>query len=116
MDTKLIKNSTDEHIDPASEDLQRGIITELSKLESATNDVKFQALTLTAATVGTPQLAHGCKKVKFWTALSDCYVGDASGQPVLLIASVWNEISLNNVTQLRFLSATGGAVYLISTN
>lgn len=115
MDTKLIKNSTGDWIDPAEAGLQEELIREVKKLESATNDVKFQVVTLSAGSVGTPA-GHGCKRVKFWTALSDCFVGDVDSQPVLLVASIWNEIPINAVGNLRFISAAGGAVYLISSN
>jgi len=57
-----------------------------------------------------------CNSVKFWTALSDLYVGDKDSQPVKIIASIWTEIPINTVTNLRFKSATGGAVYIISAN
>lgn len=112
----LTRKSNEEYIDPATEDRQIELLDEVKKLESATNDIKFQALTLTAATVGTPETAHGCKMVDCWTALSDCYIGDEDSQPVLLIASVWKPIPINSVTNLRFKSAAGGAVYLISSN
>jgi len=117
MAQKLVKTSTGEYIDPATEDLQRALLEEFAKnSRRATNDVKYQVLTLAAAAVGTPEVTHGCNTVKFWTALSDCYVGDAESQPVLLVASIWNEVHVNNTSLLRFLSATGGAVYLISSN
>lgn len=115
-DTNLA-NTNDERIDPAIEGLQRDILEELTKSgRRATNDVKYQVLTLAAAGVGTPEIVHGCNTVKFWTALSDCYVGDEDSQPVLLVASIWVEIPINNTSLLRFVSATGGAVYLISSN
>jgi hypothetical protein len=114
-DVHLIKNSDGSWIDPAEAGLQEELIREVKKLESATFDVKFQALTLGVGLVGTPA-SHGCKRVKFWTALSDCYVGDADSQPVLLVASIWNDLSINNVGNLRFVSASGGPVYLISSN
>jgi hypothetical protein len=117
QDTNLNRASTDERIDPATENLQRDLLAEFGRnSKRSTDDVKFQALTLTASTVGTPEVAHGCNSVKVMTALSDCYIGDKDGQPVLLIASIWLEIPINNVGQLRFLSATGGAVYIISSN
>ena len=116
QDVNLNKASTDERIDPATENLQQDLLVEFGRnSKRSTNDIKFQALTLGVGVVGTPD-GHGCNSVKYWTALSDCYVGDAAGQPVLLVASVWIEIPLNNVGQLRFVSATGGAVYLISAN
>ena len=112
-----LANLDDERISPATEDLQRELLTELSKLSKATNDIKYQALTLAAASVvAQPEVAHGCKSVKFWTALSDLYVGDSISQPVLIVASIWNEIPVNNTSLLRFKSATGGSVYLISSN
>lgn len=118
QDINLNKASTDERIDPATEDLQRELIVEFMKnSKRSTNDVKFQALTLAASSVvGTPDVGHGCNSVKVMTVLSDCYIGDAGGQPVLLIQNIWLELPLNNVGQLRFKSATGGAVYLISSN
>ena len=117
QDTNLANNDGD-RIDPATEDLQRDLLEEFTRnSKRSTNDVKFQLLTLAASSaVGTPEVNHGCNSVKIMTALSDCYIGDADGQPVLLIASIWLEIPLNNVGQLRFKSATGGAVYLISSN
>lgn len=116
QDTNLANNDGD-RIDPATEDLQRELLVEFTKNSNhATNDVKFQVLTLAAATEGTPEKAHSCKQVQFWTALSDCYVGDEDSQPVLLIASIWNKLPINAVTNLRFLSATGGAVYIMSSN
>lgn len=108
-------NEDGERISPSTADLQRELLVELSKHESSTSDIKFQALTLAAAGVGAPE-AHGCKNVRLWTALSDCYIGNAVGQPVLLVASIWNLIPINNTSLLRFLSATGGVVYLISSN
>ena len=117
QDINLNKASTDERIDPATGGLQRDLLTEFGRnSKRSTNDVKFQALTLAAGEIGTPEVGHGCNSVKFWTALSDCYVGDADSQLVLLVASIWTEIPLNNVGQLRFSSATGGAVYIISAN
>ncbi len=113
---KLERESTGEFIDPATEDMQRNVRYELTKFESATNDVKYQVLTLAAGAVGTPEVGHACKGLKVWTALSDCYIGDVGGQPVLLIASTWNPIPINNTSLLRFLSVAGGAVYLISSN
>ena len=112
-----LANMDGERVDPSTEDMQRELLMEFGKNSNhATNDIKFQVLTLAAAGVGTPEKAHGCKKVQFWTALSDCYVGDKNSQPVLLVASIWNEIPINAVTNLRFLSTTGGVVYLISNN
>ena len=118
QDTNLNRASTDERIDPSTEDMQRELLVEFARNSMrATSDVKFQLLTLAAGSVvGTPDVAHGCRSVKFWTAMSDCYVGDAGGQPVLLVASIWTEIPLNNVGQLRFKSATGGVIYIISAN
>ena len=116
MDTNL-SNVDGERVSPAIESLQREFIEELARSgRRSTNDVKYQVLTLAAAGVGTPEIVHGCNTVKFWTALSDCYVGDEDSQPVLLVASIWNEVPINNTSLLRFLSATGGAVYLISSN
>lgn len=117
QDINLNKASTDERIDPATENLQRDLLTEFGRnSKRSTDDIKYQALTLAAGVVGPPETAHGCNSVKFWTALSDCYVGGVSGQPVLLVASIWVELPINNTGNLRFLSATGGAVYLISSN
>jgi len=116
MDTNL-SNVDGERVSPAIESLQRELIEEFARSgRRSTNDVKYQVLTLAAAGVGTPEIVHGCNTVKFWTALSDCYVGDEDSQPVLLVASIWNEVPINNTSLLRFLSATGGAVYLISSN
>ena len=112
-----LANRDDERIDPAISGLQRGLIEEFAKSgRRATNDVKYQELMLAAGGVGTPEVTHGCNTVKFWTALEDCYVGDENSQPVLLTKSIWNEIPINNTSLLRFVSATGGAVYLISSN
>ncbi len=112
-----LSNNDGDRIDPAIESLQRELLEEFAKSgRRSTNDVKYQVLTLAAAGVGTPEITHGCNAVKFWTALSDCYVGDKDSQPVLLVASIWNEIPINNTSLLRFVSATGGAVYLISSN
>ena len=110
-----LSNVDGETINPAKTDLQLELINEIKKQESSTNDIKFQVITLAAASEGTPA-SHGCKKVRYWTALSDCYIGDSDSQPVLLIASIWTELSINNVGNLRFISATGGAVYIISSN
>lgn len=116
QDTYL-SNNDDDRINPSTEDLQRELIVEFSKnSKRSTADVKFQLLSLTAGVIGTPEVEHGCRSVKFWTALSDCYAGDSDSQPVLLVASIWTEIPLNNVGQLRFVSAAGGAVYIISAN
>lgn len=115
MDVKLIKNSTGDWIDPAESGLQRELIDEVKKLESATNDVKFQAITLSAGVIGAAA-AHGCKRVKLWTSLSDCYIGDEGSQPFLLKADIYFEFSINNLSQLRLISVAGGAVYLTSTN
>lgn len=115
QDVYSVRESTGERVDPSTEIGQVELLRELQKRESATNDAKFQALTLAAAAVGAPD-AHGCKSVKFWTALSDCYIGDVNSQPVLLVASIWNSIPINNTSLLRFLSATGGVVYIISSN
>jgi len=116
MDTNL-SNVDGERVSPAIEGLQRDILEELTKSgRRSTNDVKYQVLTLAAAGVGTPEITHGCNTVRLWTALGDCYVGDEDSQPVLLVASIWVEIPINNTSLLRFVSATGGAVYLISSN
>jgi len=116
QDMNLANNDGD-RINPAVEGLQRDLLDELVKISKATNDVKYQALTLAAGSlVGTPEVQHSCRLVKFWTALSDLYVGDSSDQPVLVVASIWNEIPINNTSLLRFKSATGGAVYIISSN
>ena len=117
MSDMNLSNEDGERINPAVEELQRELIEELAKSgRRATNDLKYQVLTLAAAGVGTPEITHGCNTVKFWTALSDCYVGDENSQPVLLVASIWNEIPINNTGLLRFLSATGGPVYIVSSN
>ena len=116
QDISLNKASTDERIDPATEDLQRDLLTEFGRnSKRSTNDIQFQAIALAASVVGMP-IGHGCNSVKFWTSLSDCYVGNAAGQPVLIVASIWTEIPINNTGLLRFVSVTGGAVYLISSN
>lgn len=115
MDTRLVKNSDGAWIDPAEAGLQEELLREVKKLESATFDVKFQAMTLSPGNIQAPA-SHGCKRVKFWTALSDCYVGDIDSQPVLLVASIWNDLPINAVGNLRFVSVAGGAVYVISSN
>ena len=113
-----LANIDDERISPATEDLQRELLTEFGRnSKRSTNDVKFQALTLPAGSVVVaPDVAHGCRSAKFWTALSDLYVGDSDSQPVLVVASIWNEIPINNTSLLRFKSATGGTAYVISSN
>ena len=113
-----LSNNDGERVNPSTEDLQQDLLVEFGRnSKRSTNDVKFQLLTLAAGSaVGTPEVGHGCRSVKFWTAMSDCYVGDVDSQPVLLVASIWNDLPLNNVGQLRFKSATGGAIYLISSN
>ncbi len=117
MDTKIIKNSTDEHIDPAEADLQEELIREVKKLESATNDVKFQALTVGVADTTVTPAGHGCKGVQIMTAASTVSVGDEVGQPVLLIQNIWLPIPINNVGLLRFRGSAGGeVVYVISSN
>ena len=114
-DTNLANNDG-ERIDPAISGLQRELLVEFGKQSRATADVKYQVLTLAADGVGTPEVIHSCNSVKIMTALSDCYIGDADSQPVLLITSIWLEIPINNTSLLRFVSATGGAVYIVSSN
>ncbi len=117
MDTKLIKNSTNEHIDPSEAGLQEELIREVTKLKSATNDVKFQALTVGAADTTVTPAGHGCKSVQIMTAVSTVSVGDEDGQPVLLIQNIWLSIPINNVGLLRFRGSAGGEViYVISSN
>ena len=116
MDTKLIKNSTGEWIDPANESLQRELIDEVGKLESATNDVKFQALTVGAAGTTVTPAAHGCSKVRYWTASTTVSVGDEDSQPVLLVQNIWNELSINNVGNLRFVGSAGSEVIYVTSN
>ncbi len=119
QDTNLANNDGD-RIDPATEDMQQALITEFAKnSRRGTNDVKRQILTIgVAGEVHIPEIAHGCNSVKFWTAASDMYYGDKDdSQPILLVASVWNEEHINNVGNLRFKSATAGTiVYIVSSN
>ena len=114
MDT-FLSNKDRERIDPAESGLQRELIDEVKKLESATNNVKFQVITLSAGNAQTPA-SHGCKNVRFWTASGVVSVGDEDGQPVLLKADIWSEIPVNNVGSLRFIATAGATVYIISTN
>ena len=114
-----LSNEDGERINPAVSDLQRELIEEFAKSgRKATNDVQYQALTIGAANAAHPlEKAHGCTSVKFWTAASTVYVGDVNSQPVLLVASIWNEIHINNTSLLRFLGTAGGEViYVISSN
>lgn len=114
-----LSNNDGERIDPAIESLQRELIEEFAKSgRRATNDVVFQALTIGAASVAVPpEVTHGCTSIKFWTAAGTVYVGDQTSQPVLLVASIWNELHLNNTSNLRFLGTAGGEViYIISSN
>ena len=124
QDINLNKASTDERIDPATEDLQRELLTEFAKNSShATNDLKFQSLTIGAAnTAHIPEIAHGCKKVKILTVTADqVYIDDVNGdvtqKRVLLQEDIWLELNINNIGNLRFLGTSGGEViYLISSN
>lgn len=118
QDVFSVKESTGERVDPSTENLQRELLVEFGRnSRRSTDDIKFQVLTLSAdSVVGTPEEEHGCNSVKFWTAMSDCYVGDKTGQPVLIVASIWNEIPINTVTNLRFKSVTGGPIYIVSSN
>ena len=118
QDVFSVKESTGERVNPSTENLQRELIVEFGRNSNrSTDDVKFQALTLAASSVvGTPEIAHGCNGVEVMTVLSDCYIGDADGQPVLLIQNIWLPLPINNVGNLRFKSATGGVVYMISAN
>ncbi len=117
MDVHLVKNSDGTWIDPAEADLQEELIREVKKLESATNDVKFQALTVGAADTTVTPAGHGCKGVKIMTTASTVSIGDEDGQPVLLIQNIWLLIPINNVGLLRFRGSAGGeVVYVISSN
>lgn len=117
MDTFLSSGTTRERIDPAEVGLQRELIDEVRKLESATNDIKYQALTVGAAGTTVTPVAHGCKKAAFWSASTTVSVGDVDLQPVLLVQNIWRELNVNNVSNLRFKGSSGGeVVYLMSSN
>ena len=119
MSDNFLSNEDGFRISPAVSGLQQELIEEFAKNgRRSTNDIKFQVLTLAASSaVGTPEIQHSCNSVKIMTILTDVYMGDEDDdQPVLLIQNIWLELPLNNVGQLRFKSATGGAVYLISSN
>ena len=110
-------NIDGERVSPSTEALQRELIMEFGKnSKRSTNDIKYQVLTLAPGVVGTPEVSHGCNSVHYWTALSDCYVGNADSQPVLLVASKDYDRPINSVTNLRFVSAAGGNVYIESFN
>ena len=120
---KVTKDSTDEFIDPATEDLQRDLLQEFAKnSKRATNDLKFQNITCAPAnTAVAPGTAHGCTSVQVMTAATTVYIDDVSGdvtqKPVLLIQNIWLEIPINNVGNLRFLGTAGTeVVYMISSN
>lgn len=118
-DVNLNKASTDERIDPAVEGLQRDLLEEFAKNgRRATDDIKYQTLVIGVANVAHGlEVGHGCNTVKFWTASQTVKVGDASGQPVLLVQNIWSEIPINNTSLLRFLGTSGGEViYVISSN
>lgn len=115
-DIFLSKGSTRERIDPAEADLQRELIDEIGKLESATADVKFQALTVGAAATTVTPAAHGCSKVRYWTASTTVSIGNKDSQPVLLVQNIWNELSINNVGSLRFNGSAGGEVIYVTSN
>lgn len=114
---KITRHSDDAFIDPAEADLQRELIDGVNKLESATNDVKFQVVTIGPAAEVVAPAGHGCKVVKFWTADTTVSIGDEGSQPVLLIQNVWQDIAINNVGNLRLTGSAGGEVVnIISTN
>ncbi len=116
-DVFLSAGSTRERIDPAEADLQRQLIDEARKLESATADIKYQALTVGAAASTVTPAAHGCKKVALWTASTTVSVGDVDSQPVLLVQNIWRDLSVNNTGNLRFTGSAGGEViYMMSSN
>lgn len=121
--SKVTKHSTDEFIDPATEDLQRELLVEFSKnSRRATNDLKFQRVTCSSAnTAFTPDYAHGCTSVIVWTADTTVYIdyvgGNAEDKQCLLPQNVPIEIAINNVGNLRFVGSAGAEViYLISSN
>lgn len=114
---KITRHSDDSFIDPSEADLQRELIAGVNKLESATNDVKFQVVTIGPAAEVVAPAGHGCKVVKFWTADTTVSIGDEDSQPVLLIQNVWQDIAINNVGNLRFTGSAGGEVVnIVSTN
>jgi len=120
MSDMNLSNEDGERVNPATEDLQRELLAEFSRNSARSgSDVKRQVLTIGVANVAhPPEIAHGCNSVKFWTAASDMYYGDEDdNQPILLVASIWNEEHINNVGNLRFRSATSGTiVYIVSSN
>ena len=119
MHDTYLSDKNDERINPAVEGLQRELLQEFAKSgRKATSDVKYQALTIGTADTAHPlEVDHGCTSVKFWTVASDMYVGDTDSQPVLLVASIWNELHINNTSLLRFKSTTVGTiVYVVSSN
>ncbi len=123
MPTHLIKDSTGEYIDPASEDLQRDMLTELQRSSSrSTNDLMFQRVTCTTAnTTYTPDTSHGCNSVRLWTASATVYVDDVNGdvslQQCLLLQNQWLELPINQVSNLRFQGSAGGEiVYIVSSS
>jgi hypothetical protein len=118
QDTYL-SDKNDERINPAIEELQRELLEELRKSgRRSTDDVVYQTLTIGTANEAHPlEKAHGCNAVLFWTAAQTVKVGDASGQPVLLVQNIWNLVPINNTSLLRFLGTSGGEViYVISSN
>ncbi|GAF80442.1 unnamed protein product [marine sediment metagenome] len=122
QDTNLANNDGD-RIDPATQDLQRELLVEFAKnSQHATDDLKFQSLTLTASVIGIPEMTHSCKSVKILTVTADSvYIDDVNGdvtqQRVLLQEDIWLELPINQVANLRFYSTTGAEIiYLISSN
>jgi hypothetical protein len=116
QDTNLA-NTSDERIDPATEDLQRDILDEVKKLERGTNDLKFQNITVPAAAATISPESHTCNTVKVWTAATTVSVGDSNSQPCLLVQNIIYEIPINNVGNLVFTGSAGSeVVYLISSN
>ena len=112
-----LANNDDERINPATEDLQRDIKTELIKLKSATNDIKFQKVTISSAGAIEQPASYSCKTVKFWTAATTVSVGDADSQPYLLAQNIERDLPINNVGNLRFTGSAGGeVVYIVSSN
>jgi hypothetical protein len=120
QDVRLIHPETLEHVEPTNESQQRDILEELRKLESTTNDLKFQKIVTIANQVMIPK-AHGCKSVKIFTDTALVYIDDVNGDVeaslVDLQEDVWLTLPINQVGNLRFLCATANVVIrLISCN